>query len=360
MSHRALALAVAASLVIGACSSGSRTAVVAPSPDPRRTAPPPPPPLPPPPQRPAPQPPPPPPPAIAPPVSRDSVPRGPGERPSTAATLLVPPGHLPAIGECRVWIPFALPSQQPRPKSRACAGIIDAAPAGSWIVYRPTRDKKLVHVRVVDRRRPGTLTIVRIFDIATGRLFNETRPEDEPLDEPINNERPGVGNQRPNNERPTYERPQDPGPPAIQPPAQPMPAPPPPPVAPPAPPAPPPPPPPPPPAPVPDVRPPVVRPPDRPAEGTAKLDIPRGHHPDEGECRVWIPGTPPGRQAKPKSRSCDGIAAAAPAGSWILYRPAGEPRLLHVRIVDPGRAGHVIRTLIYDVETNQFVREENP
>lgn len=354
MTYRALVLAVAVSLAIGACSSRSRTVVVAPPPDPRRMAPPPPPPLPPPPQRPAPQPPPP--PAIAPPVAREPVPRGPEGGPSTAVTLGVPPGHLPEIGACRVWIPHVAPGRQPRPKSRPCAGIAAAAPAGSWIIYRPTRDKKLVHVRVVDTRLPGTVAIVRIFDLDNGRLIREMRPEDEPQDEPRYDQRPKVNDQRPSND----ERPRDPGPPYVHPPVQPaaQPTPPPPPPQPaPAP--------PPPPAPAeglpkPDVDRPADKPADRPAQPAVKLNIPRGHLPDDGECRVWIPGAPPGQQAKPKSRSCDGIAAAAPAGSWILYRPAGEPRLLHVRIVDARRAGHVTRTLVYDVETNELVREENP
>src|SRR5207249_9008254 len=34
--------------------------------------------------------------------------------PSTAATLGVPPGHLPKPGECRVWIPRVPPGRQPR------------------------------------------------------------------------------------------------------------------------------------------------------------------------------------------------------------------------------------------------------
>ncbi|MGH7606663.1 MAG: hypothetical protein ACREME_04925, partial [Gemmatimonadales bacterium] len=111
----------------------------------------------------------------------------------------------------------------------------------------------------------------------------------------------------------------------------------------------------------------------RPAEGTprggrgrpepaaaVKLDIPPGQLPDVGACRVWIPGTPPGRQPRPASRSCDGIASAAPAGSWIVYRPTEGRKLVHVRVVDPRRAGVVVRIRIFDIETNLLVREENP
>src|SRR2546427_726407 len=62
--------------------------------------------------------------------------------PSTAATLGVPPGHLPKPGQCRIWIPGVPPGHQPRPKSRSCEGIEADAPAGSWILYRPTADRK--------------------------------------------------------------------------------------------------------------------------------------------------------------------------------------------------------------------------
>jgi hypothetical protein len=92
---------------------------------------------------------------------------------STAATLKVPPGHMPQAGECRIWIPGTPPGRQPRPKSRSCAGIASVAPAGSWVIYRPTADRKVVHVRHVDNQR---VVRVQIFDIATQRLVREERP----------------------------------------------------------------------------------------------------------------------------------------------------------------------------------------
>jgi hypothetical protein len=95
---------------------------------------------------------------------------------STAATLGVPPGHLPDPGECRVWIPGTPPGRQPKPKSRPCPGIATVAPAGSWIIYRPTNDKKVVHIREVDARRAGTVVRIRIFDIVTNRLLREETP----------------------------------------------------------------------------------------------------------------------------------------------------------------------------------------
>jgi len=115
-----------------------------------------------------------------PPPSNPEVRRAPPDEtnrgPSTAATLGIPPGHLPQAGECRIWIPGTPPGHQPKPKSRPCPGIAAIAPAGSWIVYRPTEDRKVVHVREVDSRRAGAVVRIRIFDIETSRLLREENP----------------------------------------------------------------------------------------------------------------------------------------------------------------------------------------
>jgi hypothetical protein len=55
-------------------------------------------------------------------------------------------------------------------KARSCAGIERTAPAGSWIVERPGRDKKVVHVRVVDERRPGVVVRMQVYQIRDGKL----------------------------------------------------------------------------------------------------------------------------------------------------------------------------------------------
>lgn len=94
--------------------------------------------------------------------------------PSTAATLGVPPGHLPPPGLCRIWIPGRPPGHQPR--ARSCDGIAADAPAGSWILYRPGEDKKLVHVRVVDDRRAGVVIRIRVFEVESGKLVREEKP----------------------------------------------------------------------------------------------------------------------------------------------------------------------------------------
>jgi hypothetical protein len=106
-------------------------------------------------------------PPVQPPVQPPTVPN---------VTLSIPPGHLPELGECRVWIPRLPPGQQPKPKSRTCTGILGVAPAGSWILYRPSEDEHVVHVRLIDERRAGVVIRVRIFDLDSKRLVREENP----------------------------------------------------------------------------------------------------------------------------------------------------------------------------------------
>jgi hypothetical protein len=288
--------------------------------------------------------------------------------------VLIPPGHLPDPGQCRVWIPGRAPGRQPRPRSRPCAGIEAIAPAGSWIVYRRADDRRLVYIRLIDDRRPGIVIRNRIFDTDTWELLREEDPQDErrgddrprqerPRDDRPRDDRPQpppVVEPKPPESRPPEQRPL-PRPEIIRPvppdttPVQPPPGQQPPPVQPP-----------------PEQRPPENRPPENrppenkppepppPASSTVTFKIPPGHLPEIGECRVWIERLPPGQQPKPKSRACTGIASVAPAGSWILYRPSDDEKVIHVRIVDPRRAGVVIRIQIFDLESKRLLREENP
>lgn len=94
------------------------------------------------------------------------------------------------------------------------------------------------------------------------------------------------------------------------------------------------------------------------ASTAARLGIPPGHLPPPGQCRVWIPGRPPGHQAA--ARSCDGIAATAPAGAWIMYRPGKDRKHVHVRYLDERRAGVVVQIRVYEASSGKFVREEKP
>ena len=142
MSRRVLVTTFAGLVIASACTHTMRTIILDPPPPPNRD------------------------------VREPEVNRG----PSTAATLGVPPGHLPKPGECRIWIPGTPPGRQPKPKSRPCPGIAPLAPPGSWIIYRPSDDKKVVHVREVDSRRAGAVIRIRVFDIESSLLLREENP----------------------------------------------------------------------------------------------------------------------------------------------------------------------------------------
>ena len=97
---------------------------------------------------------------------------------------------------------------------------------------------------------------------------------------------------------------------------------------------------------------PTRRPPGR--SNGLTLGVPPGHLPGPGECRVWIEGLPPGQQAR--ARSCSGILATAPPGSWILYRPAQYQRQVRVRYLHDTRRT-VIAVRAFDSETGAYLRD---
>jgi hypothetical protein len=93
--------------------------------------------------------------------------------PAPAAVLNVPPGQLPAPGLCRLWFPDRPPGRQP--KARPCAEVESGAPAGTWVLYRPSQDRKVVHVRYVDDRRAGVVVWIRVFDASSGAFVRDMK-----------------------------------------------------------------------------------------------------------------------------------------------------------------------------------------
>ncbi len=45
-------------------------------------------------------------------------------------------------------------------------------------------------------------------------------------------------------------------------------------------------------------------------------DIPPGHMPPPGKCRIWVPGIPPGQQSPPGD--CDYLQYQVPPGVWLI------------------------------------------
>ena len=91
----------------------------------------------------------------------------------------------------------------------------------------------------------------------------------------------------------------------------------------------------------------------------AQYNIPPGHLPPPGMCRVWVPGEPPGQQEKehPVGR-CSTLRASIPAGAWLVYRPTDDGK--HVRVWQYGEDRRVLAQRIYDIATGELIRHVAP
>lgn len=95
------------------------------------------------------------------------------------------------------------------------------------------------------------------------------------------------------------------------------------------------------------------------ASTAAKFGIPPGHLPPPGQCRVWMPGEPPGKQKKKyPSGDCDSISRDVPAGGWLVYRPGEDKKEVVVR--EYGSERQVTSTRVFDIVTGAFLREIDP
>jgi hypothetical protein len=88
--------------------------------------------------------------------------------------------------------------------------------------------------------------------------------------------------------------------------------------------------------------------------GYTHLDIPPGHLPPPGECRIWYPGKPPGHQPPPGK--CGRLRHHVPAGAWLIQRPGNQPQQVDVEVYDASRPGIVISIGIFEVQTGAFIR----
>ncbi|MDX9786015.1 MAG: hypothetical protein RBT11_04545 [Desulfobacterales bacterium] len=86
--------------------------------------------------------------------------------------------------------------------------------------------------------------------------------------------------------------------------------------------------------------------------GYTRLNIPKGHYPPPGKCRVWFPGQPPGQQPPPGD--CHHLNV--PPGAWLIRHPVDRPDHCHVTVYDDDRPGSIVITGEFEIPTGGFVR----
>ena len=84
--------------------------------------------------------------------------------------------------------------------------------------------------------------------------------------------------------------------------------------------------------------------------GYTRLNIPLGHYPPPGECRVWFPDRPPGHQPPP------GKCHPVPAGAWLIRHPVDNAEHVHVVVYDEQRRDRVLAIGEFRIGTGVFVR----
>ena len=95
------------------------------------------------------------------------------------------------------------------------------------------------------------------------------------------------------------------------------------------------------------------------ASTAAKFGIPPGHLPPAGQCKVWMPGEPPGKQKKKfKAGDCSQVSRDVPAGGWLVYRPGDDKKEVVVR--EYGSERQVTSVKVFDIVTGTFLRELDP
>jgi len=84
--------------------------------------------------------------------------------------------------------------------------------------------------------------------------------------------------------------------------------------------------------------------------GYTHLDIPPGHYPPPGECRIWYPDRPAGHQPPP------GDCSRVPPGAWVIHHPYDLPGRVHVNVYEPSYPGRVHIIGEFDIGSGEFVR----
>jgi hypothetical protein len=87
--------------------------------------------------------------------------------------LGIPYGHLPAPGQCRIWVPGRPSGHQPRAGN--CHSVMKKIIPGCWLLTRSESNPKLVQVTVFDRYDAGEVVMIRYYIAKTGAFDHEDK-----------------------------------------------------------------------------------------------------------------------------------------------------------------------------------------
>ena len=86
--------------------------------------------------------------------------------------------------------------------------------------------------------------------------------------------------------------------------------------------------------------------------GYTRLDIPAGHYPPPGECRIWFPDRAPGQQPPPIK-----CGDPVPAGAWLIQHPADLPSdHVTVSVFEPQHPGVIHAVGEFEIGSGMMVR----
>lgn len=85
--------------------------------------------------------------------------------------------------------------------------------------------------------------------------------------------------------------------------------------------------------------------------GYSRLNIPPGHYPPPGECRLWYPDRPAGHQPPP-FRCGDPV----PRGAWLIQNPGDVPNHVRVTAYDLAVPGRIMEVGEYDLGSGGLIR----
>jgi hypothetical protein len=88
--------------------------------------------------------------------------------------------------------------------------------------------------------------------------------------------------------------------------------------------------------------------------GYDRLDIPNGHYPPPGECRIWYPDRPAGQQPPPGK--CEQLRTQVPLGAWLIHHPEEDPEPVQVIVYDERHPGTIQVVGEFDIGSGLFVR----